>query len=43
VAPVVSAITKAARTGKIGDGKVLVLPLLDVIRIRTDEHGGAAM
>jgi nitrogen regulatory protein PII len=39
----VSAIIGAAKTGKIGDGKVFVLPLEDVIRIRTDEHGDAAV
>ena len=35
----INAISKAARTGKIGDGKIFVLPLEDVIRIRTDERG----
>jgi nitrogen regulatory protein P-II 1 len=39
----VAAIIGAAKTGKIGDGKVFVLPLEDVIRIRTDEHGDAAV
>jgi nitrogen regulatory protein P-II 1 len=39
----VEAINSAAKTGKIGDGKVFVLPLEDVIRIRTDEHGEAAV
>ena len=43
VATVITAITGAAKTGKIGDGKIFVLPLEDVIRIRTDEHGGAAV
>ncbi len=38
----VAAITKAARTGKIGDGKIFVFPVDDVIRIRTEEHGEAA-
>jgi nitrogen regulatory protein PII len=33
----------AAKTGKIGDGKVFVSPVDDVIRIRTDEHGDAAV
>ena len=32
-----------ARTGKIGDGKIFVLPLEDVIRIRTGEHGHYAI
>lgn len=36
---VVSAITKAARTGKIGDGKIFVLDLLQSIRVRTGEEG----
>jgi nitrogen regulatory protein P-II 2 len=39
----VEAIVKAAKTGKIGDGKVFVLPLEEVIRIRTDERGEAAV
>src|SRR6201987_2911022 len=37
----VDAIVKSAKTGKIGDGKVFVLPLEEVIRIRTDERGEA--
>jgi nitrogen regulatory protein P-II 1 len=40
---VLDAIVKAARTGKIGDGKVAVLPLEDVIRIRTGESGPTAL
>ena len=36
---VIDAITKSARTGKIGDGKIAVLPLEDVVRIRTGEQG----
>lgn len=40
---VVEAITKGARTGKIGDGKVFVLPLEEVVRIRTDERGESAV
>jgi nitrogen regulatory protein P-II 1 len=43
VAAVVDAIVKAARTEKIGDGKVFVLPIEDVIRIRTNERGAAAI
>ena len=39
----VTAIVKAAKTGKIGDGKVFVSPVDDVIRIRTDEHGDSAI
>jgi nitrogen regulatory protein P-II 2 len=40
---VVEAIEKAARTGKIGDGKVFVQSLEQVIRIRTGETGEAAL
>jgi nitrogen regulatory protein PII len=40
---VIDAITKAARTGKIGDGKVAVLPLDEVVRIRTGETGPEAL
>jgi nitrogen regulatory protein PII len=40
---VVTAITNAAKTGKIGDGKIFVTSLDEVIRIRTDEHGDAAV
>ncbi len=40
---VVAAIVNGAKTGKIGDGKVFVSPVEDVIRIRTDEHGDAAI
>src|SRR3954467_2218774 len=39
----VDTIVKAAKTGKIGDGKVFVLPLEEVVRIRTDERGEAAV
>jgi nitrogen regulatory protein PII len=39
----VSAILKAAKTGKIGDGKVFVLPLEEVVRIRTEERGEQAI
>jgi nitrogen regulatory protein P-II 1 len=39
----IQAITKTARTGKFGDGKIFVLPLEDVIRIRTGERGEAAL
>ena len=40
---VVEAIMKTARTGKFGDGKIFVLELDDAIRIRTGEHGEAAL
>jgi nitrogen regulatory protein PII len=39
----VDTIVKAAKTGKIGDGKVFVVPLEEVVRIRTDERGEAAV
>jgi nitrogen regulatory protein P-II 1 len=39
----VEAIVKAARTGKIGDGKIFVTPVDQVIRIRTGESGEAAV
>jgi len=37
------AITKAARTGKIGDGKIFMLDLLSATRIRTGEEGNQAL
>ena len=37
------AICEAANTGKIGDGKIFVLPLEEAVRIRTGERGGAAV
>jgi nitrogen regulatory protein P-II 1 len=40
---VVEAIVAAARTGKIGDGKIFVLPVDEVIRIRTGERGSKAL
>ncbi|QBI21127.1 P-II family nitrogen regulator [Egibacter rhizosphaerae] len=40
---VIDAITKAARTGKIGDGKITVMPIDEVVRIRTGEHGPDAL
>ena len=46
VEPTIGAIMRAARTGesgKIGDGKIFVLPLLDVVRIRTGERGSEAI
>jgi nitrogen regulatory protein PII len=39
----VDAIVQAAKTGKIGDGKVFVLPIEDAIRIRTEERGDDAI
>ena len=43
VAKAVEAIVQAAKTGKIGDGKVFVTPIEDAIRIRTEERGDAAI
>jgi len=39
----VETIVKAAKTGKIGDGKVFVIPVEECVRIRTDETGEAAL
>ena len=39
----IAAIVGAAQTGKIGDGKIFVLPLADTVRIRTEEHGESAV
>ena len=39
----IDAIIKAAKTGKIGDGKVFVSPIEEAIRIRTDERGEDAV
>jgi len=43
VAAIVEAICQAARTGKIGDGKIFVTTLEDVVRIRTGERGREAI
>jgi nitrogen regulatory protein P-II 1 len=43
VSDAVDAIVKAARTGKIGDGKVFVSPIDDAVRIRTEEKGEHAV
>ncbi len=40
---VVEAIERAARSGKIGDGKIFVLPVDEVVRIRTGERGSDAL
>ena len=40
---VIGAVTKAANTGKIGDGKIFVYNLEQVVRIRTGETGGDAL
>ena len=43
VAKAIAAIVATARTGKIGDGKIFVTPLEEVIRVRTDERGEVAI
>lgn len=43
VQPTIDAIVKGARTGSIGDGKILVVPVEQCIRIRTGETGKAAI
>lgn len=40
---VLEVIQSAARTGRIGDGKIFVSEIVDVVRIRTGESGGAAI
>ena len=40
---VIEAVQQAASTGKIGDGKIFVLPVEETIRIRTGEKGAAAI
>lgn len=40
---VVEAILKTAKTGQVGDGKIFISNIEDVIRIRTDESGPAAL
>ena len=42
-AKAVDAIIKSAKTGKIGDGKVFVLPIEEAVRIRTEEKGDPAL
>lgn len=43
VGPAVDAIEKAAHTGEIGDGKVIVVSVYDAVRIRTGERGADAI
>jgi nitrogen regulatory protein P-II 1 len=43
VGRVVEAIERAAKTGRIGDGKIFVVPIEEVIRIRTGERGDEAL
>ena len=43
VKPTIDAIIKSARSGKIGDGKIFVVPLEECIRVRTGENGEVAI
>ncbi len=43
VKPTVDAISKAAKTGEVGDGKIFILDLEECVRIRTGETGGVAI
>ncbi len=43
VAPALGAITRNARTGEIGDGKIFVIPVNDAVRIRTGDSGENAV
>ncbi|MFQ5697527.1 MAG: P-II family nitrogen regulator [Myxococcota bacterium] len=43
VEKVVDAVQQAANTGRIGDGKIFVMPVGDAVRIRTGERGGEAI
>ena len=40
---VIDAISKAANTGKVGDGKIFILPVEEAVRIRTGERGDSAL
>jgi nitrogen regulatory protein P-II 1 len=43
VAKIVETIETTAKTGRIGDGKIFIIPVEDVVRIRTGERGEAAI
>jgi nitrogen regulatory protein PII len=43
VKPIAKAIAESARTGKIGDGKIFVSSLDEIMRIRTGERGPSAI
>jgi nitrogen regulatory protein P-II 1 len=43
VEPTIKAITKGAKTGEIGDGKIFILDLNECVRIRTEERGSVAI
>ena len=40
---ILQAIVESAQTGAVGDGKIFVSPIQEVVRIRTNEHGEAAL
>ncbi len=42
-ASLINLITAVVRSGRLGDGKIFVLPVEEVIRIRTNEHGNATI
>jgi nitrogen regulatory protein P-II 1 len=43
VAKIVDIIVKNARIGKVGDGKVFIIPIEDAVRVRTGERGRSAI
>ena len=43
VTPALSAITRSAKTGEIGDGKIFIIPVDDAVRIRTGDSGENAV
>lgn len=43
VEKVIQAMERSARTGKIGDGKIFVMPVLETVRVRTGERGEEAI
>jgi nitrogen regulatory protein P-II 1 len=43
IEPIIEAIVSSARTGRVGDGKIFVLPLEEALRIRTGEFGAEAV
>jgi len=43
VGAILDAIERGAKTGKIGDGKIFILPIEEAVRIRTEERGEKAV
>lgn len=43
VTSIVTALVEANQTGRLGDGRIFVLPLLDAVRVRTGQRGAAAL